>query len=42
MDVYFFDTPGEERIARLLESDDEQDSDSSKIEDEVSQHGTSA
>jgi hypothetical protein len=40
MDVEFFDTPGEERIARMSESDDDENSDDSKVE--VSSDGTSA
>jgi hypothetical protein len=40
MDVEFFDIPGEERIARMSESDNEENSDDSKVE--VSLDGTSS
>lgn len=42
MDVEFFDTPGEERIARMSESNNEKDSDDSKTEVEDTQYGTPA
>jgi hypothetical protein len=40
MEIDYFDTPGEERIARMSESDDEENSDDSKVE--VSSDGTSS